>query len=165
MSDSLSQLAAVLGMMGSKHDGEVLNAARHAERLRGKMDKTWGQLLASPQVTSDANATARAMRAELRVLELLGRVATLEKQIAELKAEPPKATRKRSAADTFTAPPGFDAWVVRYATRPLGVRRRAICAQAGVNRQWKPYLERLAAKNGYHLSMRKIGKHTWFQMS
>jgi hypothetical protein len=40
-----SQLAKILGMLGSSHDGEVLSAARRVEKLRQKMGKTWGELL------------------------------------------------------------------------------------------------------------------------
>ena len=40
-----AKIANLLGMLGSDHDGEVLNAARHAERLRKESDLTWPQLL------------------------------------------------------------------------------------------------------------------------
>ena len=36
-----------LGLLGSTHDGEVLNAARHAERLRADLDLTWADLIVS----------------------------------------------------------------------------------------------------------------------
>lgn len=39
------RLAAVLGMLGSQHDGEVLTAARLAEALRGRAGVTWGEIL------------------------------------------------------------------------------------------------------------------------
>jgi hypothetical protein len=39
------KLAAVLGMLGSEHDGEVLAAARAAERLRAQAGATWAELL------------------------------------------------------------------------------------------------------------------------
>lgn len=40
------KLAAVLGMLGSEHDGEALNAARAAEKTRKDMGLKWHQLLA-----------------------------------------------------------------------------------------------------------------------
>jgi hypothetical protein len=43
--DARVKLAKTLGMMGSAHDGEVLVAARQAERLRAAMGKTWDELL------------------------------------------------------------------------------------------------------------------------
>jgi len=43
------KLAAVLGMLGSAHDGEALNAARLAERMRRQAGVTWQELLAAYQ--------------------------------------------------------------------------------------------------------------------
>ena|SRR6516162_7228241 len=40
-----SRLAQVLGMMGSAHDGEVLNATRLAVRILKEAELTWPQLL------------------------------------------------------------------------------------------------------------------------
>jgi hypothetical protein len=40
-----TQLVKVLGMLGSERDGEVLNAARHAERLRRKLNASWDELI------------------------------------------------------------------------------------------------------------------------
>ena len=40
-------LAKVLGMLGSDHDGEVLAAARQAERMRKETGRTWDELLAA----------------------------------------------------------------------------------------------------------------------
>ena len=60
MADPISRrrLAAVLGMMGSVHDGEALNAARQAEWMRRQAGLTWDNLLAStcpePQLTPGA---------------------------------------------------------------------------------------------------------------
>ena len=42
------KLAAVLGMLGSAHDGEILAAARKAERMRQQAGETWGHILAPP---------------------------------------------------------------------------------------------------------------------
>ena len=41
----LARLAKALGMLGSEHDGEVLSAARTAERERLNLGKTWPELL------------------------------------------------------------------------------------------------------------------------
>src|SRR5437762_1794476 len=40
------RLARVLGMLGSAHDGEVLAAARQAERLRVDAGLTWPEIVA-----------------------------------------------------------------------------------------------------------------------
>jgi hypothetical protein len=42
----LDRLARVLGLLGSSHDGEVLAAARMAERMRREAGATWSQILA-----------------------------------------------------------------------------------------------------------------------
>ena len=42
------RLAAILGMLGSAHDGEVLAAARAAEAERKRVHATWQQLLGVP---------------------------------------------------------------------------------------------------------------------
>lgn len=41
----IERLAKLLGMLGSDHDGEVLNAARRAEEKRREMGKSWQELL------------------------------------------------------------------------------------------------------------------------
>jgi hypothetical protein len=40
------RLAKLLGMLGSDHDGEILAAARQAERLRSEARLTWADILA-----------------------------------------------------------------------------------------------------------------------
>jgi hypothetical protein len=40
------KLAAILGMLGSNHDGEIVAAARQAERLRRDAILTWHDILA-----------------------------------------------------------------------------------------------------------------------
>ena len=42
---TLPKLAKTLGMLGSEHDGEVLAAARQAERLRRQMGAAWSDLI------------------------------------------------------------------------------------------------------------------------
>jgi hypothetical protein len=39
------RLAAILGKLGSDHEGEIIAAARAAERIRAQMGATWDQLL------------------------------------------------------------------------------------------------------------------------
>lgn len=55
---SLDRLAAVLGMMGSDHDGEVLSAARMAEKLRREAGVTWHELLIPTEPPARASYTA-----------------------------------------------------------------------------------------------------------
>jgi hypothetical protein len=43
-----AKLAAVLGMIGSAHDGEALNAARLADRLVRQTGLTWRDILSEP---------------------------------------------------------------------------------------------------------------------
>jgi hypothetical protein len=51
------KLAKVLGLMGSRHDGEVIAAARQAERIRRDAGMTWGQILTpAPIVVDDHDA-------------------------------------------------------------------------------------------------------------
>lgn len=54
-SSDRTQLVKILGMLGSDRDGEVLNAGRHAERLRRKLNMSWHEL-----VIAAAAAQARA---------------------------------------------------------------------------------------------------------
>jgi hypothetical protein len=39
------RLSKLLGMLGSSHDGEVVAAARQAERLRAEAGLTWGEIV------------------------------------------------------------------------------------------------------------------------
>jgi hypothetical protein len=43
----IERLAQLLGMLGSHHDGEVLNAAKAAHRLFAQLQTTWLALLAA----------------------------------------------------------------------------------------------------------------------
>lgn len=54
-----AKLAAVLGMLGSDHDGEALAAARTAERLRREAGVTWHDLLTMPAAPATEAHTAR----------------------------------------------------------------------------------------------------------
>lgn len=44
----LQKLVRVCGMLGSDHDGEVVAAARQAERIRKALGLSWDDLLISP---------------------------------------------------------------------------------------------------------------------
>ena len=44
-SSARSTMVKALGMLGSAHDGEIVNAARAVERLRRKFKATWEQLI------------------------------------------------------------------------------------------------------------------------
>ena len=46
-----ARLEQLLGMLGSAHEGEILNAARLVERERQRLDKTWREILHKEQVT------------------------------------------------------------------------------------------------------------------
>jgi len=45
-SDAKDRLAAILGMLGSAHEGEILAAAKAAETERRRLGATWQELLA-----------------------------------------------------------------------------------------------------------------------
>jgi hypothetical protein len=48
------RLARVLGMLGSKHDGEALAAARQGERLRHQAGVTWHDIIILPVLPAPA---------------------------------------------------------------------------------------------------------------
>ena len=50
------RLAAILGMLGSAHDGEILAAARAAEAERRRLGATWRQLLSVPSSAAQVQA-------------------------------------------------------------------------------------------------------------
>lgn len=45
MTEKIRRLIQLLGMLGSEHDGEVLNAARLAQRELGAMGVTWAEVI------------------------------------------------------------------------------------------------------------------------
>jgi hypothetical protein len=61
-----AQLARILGMLGSAHDGEVLDAAKLATRLIGEAGATWPQILEPDPVIKDAIRPLLAENQELR---------------------------------------------------------------------------------------------------
>ena len=46
--EAADKLAKLLGMTGSSHDGEALNAARMADRLRRDLGLQWSDIIAPP---------------------------------------------------------------------------------------------------------------------
>jgi hypothetical protein len=50
------RLAAILGMLGSAHDGEILAAARAAEAERKRLGATWRTLLSVPSSPAQVQA-------------------------------------------------------------------------------------------------------------
>jgi hypothetical protein len=121
----MAQLVAVLGMLGSAHDGEVLNAARLAERFRKQLNLTWPELFAGERndaLTAEHDreraraerAEQRADKAEASVLGLAELVSQLRAQLAAARstvvptAEPPPRQPQRDGYE-FTEPPPTDA--------------------------------------------------------
>jgi hypothetical protein len=57
--DETTRLVRLLGMLGSAHDGEVLNAARMADRFVRERGLTWSQLiLPKPKAAADRPSMA-----------------------------------------------------------------------------------------------------------
>jgi hypothetical protein len=74
------RLARLLGMLGSAHDGEVLNAARLAQRLLATANMTWTELVATPPALTPAEIDlARIAQLEADAFER-GRRAGLAEQ-------------------------------------------------------------------------------------
>ena len=121
VSDSVIQLAKFLGMLGSNHDGEVLNAARIAERLRKKLDKTWVALLTGAQFDDLSRAEARALAAETRARELESRVAALERRIATIRAQRAPSTQSHSRHSDHASAGSALGQGIQLALRPQGV--------------------------------------------
>ena len=59
---SRDKLAAILGLLGSDFDGEVLAAARQAERIRRQMGVAWTDLLGEGPSPSDRAAPGMGRR-------------------------------------------------------------------------------------------------------
>ena len=83
------KLAAVLGMLGSDHDGEIVAAARQAERLRRTAGLTWADIIMpafqAPTRRREIETVAEAIAYALDFAEVLTRweqsfVSTLGKQ-------------------------------------------------------------------------------------
>ena len=108
------RLARVLGMLGSAHDGEVVAAARQAERLRADAGLTWNDIviprLPAPKrqnVASVADAIAFVLRHQTALTEWelsfaesirQARYRLSEKQIEVLKRLVQKVQRAEMAA-------------------------------------------------------------------
>jgi len=55
-SETKERLVAILGMLGSAHDGEILAAAKAAEAERKRLGTTWRELLSLPSSAPRARA-------------------------------------------------------------------------------------------------------------
>jgi hypothetical protein len=55
-SSDRNKMVKALGMLGSDHDGEILNAARMVERLRCKLNTTWDLLIVTASDVEERNA-------------------------------------------------------------------------------------------------------------
>jgi hypothetical protein len=88
-----TRLKKLLGMLGSAHDGEVLNAARHITTLMTQAGITWDALIPDDQTAAEDgrsrwNGDARAAdRAKLdRLLEAEGVSPVLKIRLAHMRA-------------------------------------------------------------------------------
>ena len=63
------RLAQLLGMLGSQHDGEILNAARLAAKLVRAQRCTWEEILNAPANLSPTNRAAQGMAGEIDELK------------------------------------------------------------------------------------------------
>jgi hypothetical protein len=52
-----SRLAAVLGLLGSSHPGEIVNAAQAAERMRRQAGLSWHDIVQPPAVAQPTRGT------------------------------------------------------------------------------------------------------------
>jgi hypothetical protein len=77
-----TRLACVLGMLGSDHDGEVLNAARAAERMRREAGLTWPEILKSEAVPEPRAETEEERRRKEAAAEV-----RRQRREAKMKAE------------------------------------------------------------------------------
>lgn len=85
----LHRLCLLLGMIGSCHDGEALNAARKAEQARLTIGLTWSELLGGHQVVSDLMTMVDNLRAAIATLQqenhdLRSDLASTEEQLETL---------------------------------------------------------------------------------
>jgi hypothetical protein len=77
------RLAMILGMLGSAHDGEALNAARLAVRIVKEAGTSWPEVIDGGRVATEA---ARSLLAENENLQLENR--QLQNQLARLRHPP-----------------------------------------------------------------------------
>ena len=79
-----ARLAKILGLIGSEHDGEVLTAARMAEKLRKEANISWDQLLTATPSAAVQNTGQRDVSEEM-----FTNWQNLKKQRAQPKWSPP----------------------------------------------------------------------------
>ena len=51
------RLSKILALLGSPHEGEVLNAARHAEQIRRRLRLSWEEMITLPGWTASGTET------------------------------------------------------------------------------------------------------------
>jgi hypothetical protein len=177
MDGTLQQLANVLGMLGSQHAGEVLNAARQAERLRGKLGKSWPEILTGTghdiaaelvaALQAAAKAEARAKAAEASALGLVGLVTKLREELAALRT-PRDPDKTRPTAHKNTGPGYTRSHRGQPEAQPINMRlverlQLAWCGDEDIRRitGWPPSpvgfrrsLDPIARKNGFVLEIR-----------
>jgi len=90
------RLAAVLGMMGSDHDGEALNAARTACRLLKTAGLTWPQVIDGNRVVV---AVLNQLLAENK--ELRAEVDRLRRSVTVRPPQPAHTSGMDAAAQTL----------------------------------------------------------------
>jgi hypothetical protein len=83
----LTRLGQILGMLGSAHDGEIVNAAKIAVRMVQDAGLTWPQLLTQNEIAVEACRRLIAENEELR------------SEIARLKPPPPPVHRSFDLCD------------------------------------------------------------------
>jgi hypothetical protein len=86
-----TRAAKLLGMLGSDHDGEVVNAARSAHRLIRQAGSTWGELLTGAKRSSDrddvVDLAARLQAALAIITRLNNDNAVLSARVGRLQTE------------------------------------------------------------------------------
>jgi hypothetical protein len=112
--DDLDRLIKVLAMMGARHDGECLTAARMANRMVGSLGLSWNDLLAPRLPLSWSEPTSLSAKIDLLqnnldcltywerrfAIEVASFRSPSAKQIATVDrlVEKPRATWRESAA-------------------------------------------------------------------
>lgn len=191
MSDSLSRLAKFLGMLGSDHDGEVLNAARMAEKLRKELNKSWDNLVTGKSDSrgssfedaiwrmraASAESQLRATQNEMSGMRL--KISMLENKLRAAEAAaakssssyPPhhgsrqRATRTGSRYNT-DLPPNTEADLVERLSRySFGISADSIHFITGWERPMnlRVRLPRIAAKHGLKFEQPSRGRYRFYK--
>jgi hypothetical protein len=102
------KLAKMLGMLGSRHDGEVASAGRSAHTLINDAGITWTEVLTAPDgadpvdrnTLAEAEAENRRLVIELaqRQLDIYNLIAKHQQEIRELQGAKPRDNTRGSAS-------------------------------------------------------------------